>query len=246
MFFPIGDTNIKGGCKPLFSYGFIGINILVFLLQISVEGHLVCQYATVPQDIAEGQDLYTLLTSMFMHGGWMHLIGNMLFLWVFADNLEAVFGHFNFVVFYLLGGIAASAIHIFFEIYFGGVPVDGCCQPCLASVSCADMSNMCAGSIPSLGASGAISAVLGAYLVLFPRSKVKVFFFLTTFSLPALWFLGLWFAEQLVSGVGALGQLEAVAGGVAWWAHIGGFVFGLIYGWLNKSTVADTIQGLPS
>ena len=247
MFFPIGDTNIEGGCRPIFSYGFIGLNVLFFLAQISTPGHLVCDYATVPNEIMQGDKLYTLFTSMFMHGGWMHLIGNMMFLWVFADNLEAVMGHVNFVFFYLMGGLAATGIHIFFEREFGGGIVAGCCEPCsAAAAACEGISNMCGGSIPSLGASGAISAVLGSYMVFFPKSRIKVFFLLSTFSIPAIWFLGLWFAEQLVSGVGALGALEAAAGGVAWWAHIGGFLFGLVYGWLNRDMVYDLLSDHPS
>jgi len=239
MLFPIGDTNVKGGYKPIFSYLFIAINVVFFLIQVSIEGNLVCELATVPNDIVSGQKLHTLISSMFMHGGWMHLIGNMLFLWVFADNIEAVLGNLRFVTFYLLGGLFATGLHIFFEIQFGGGVTESCCKPCLSTVNCGDMSSICSSFTPSLGASGAISAVLGAYMVLFPKSRIKVFFFISTFTIPALAFLGLWFLEQLVSGVGALSQLGAKAGGVAWWAHIGGFLFGLIFGWLNRDVVRD-------
>ena len=230
MIFPIGDTNVKGGHKPLVSYTFIILNIAFFLVQLSYEGHLVCELAAVPQEIISGNKLYTLFSSMFMHGGWMHIIGNMLFLWVFADNIEAVVGNFRFFTFYILGGVFATGLHMYFELQFGGGPNINCCIPCLSNVVCADPAQICSGATPAVGASGAISAILGAYIVMFPKSRIKVFFFLTTFTVPALIFLGFWFLEQFIAGVGALGNIPTVAGGVAWWAHIGGFIFGLIYG----------------
>ena len=237
MIFPIGDTNVQGGFKPILSYSFIAINIIIFLIQVSVQGNLVCEYATIPNEIVAGNKYYTLISSMFMHGGWMHLIGNMLFLWVFADNIEAVVGNSGFLIFYLLGGLAATGLHMFFEIYFGVGNTMNCCSPCEVGITCDDVRTICSGATPSLGASGAISAVLGAYIVLFPKSKIKVFFFLSTFTVPALLFLGFWFLEQLISGFGALGSLASLGGGVAWWAHIGGFIFGLIYGFIMKSRV---------
>lgn len=241
MIFPIGDTNVKGGSRPIFSYAFIGINIIVFLLQMSVPGNLVCDYAAIPGDIIAGKGYYTLMSSMFMHGGWMHLIGNMLFLWVFADNIEAVIGNSRFVVFYLLGGLFASMLHIGMESWMSsGADMINCCKPCLASMSCPTEVAACQGFVPSLGASGAISAVLGAYLIWFPKSKIKMFAFVTSFTIPAIAFLGFWFLEQMVAGVGSLGVLGA-KGGVAWWAHIGGFVFGLAYGWLNKEKVRSML-----
>lgn len=200
MIFPIGDTQVKGGSFPYFSYGFIALNILIFLAQVSSANYLI-DYAAVPTSILNGEDYHTLLTSMFMHGGWMHLIGNMLFLWVFADNIEATVGNFNFLGFYLLGGLAASAAHIFFNMQ---------------------------SSIPSLGASGAISAVLGAYLVMFPKSKIKTLVFYFFVSVPAFLFLGFWIFQQLISVGGG-------SEGVAWWAHIGGFVFGVIGGFFAKN-----------
>lgn len=237
MFFPIGDTNVKGGFKPIFCYLFILINIVLFLVQVSTPGHLVCEFASIPNDLVEGRRLFTLITSMFLHGGWMHLIGNMLFLWVFADNIEAVLGNMRFMFFYLIGGVVATMVHVFFEVGSSSNEIINCCRPCLASVSCDDLSAICTAFTPSIGASGAISAVLGAYIVLFPKSKIKVFFLLFSFTVPAIAFLGLWFAEQLISGLGALSAIGAAAGGVAWWAHIGGFIFGLVYGLLVKNTL---------
>ena len=214
MFFPIGDTQVKRGHFPFLSYGFIAVNVLVFLYQVLLgqeQGEVfIMNYATIPHDIVNGQNYYTIFTSMFMHGGWMHLIGNMLFLWVFGDNIEATIGSVAFFLFYIAGGIAASAAHI------------------LSDVS---------STIPSLGASGAIAAVLGAYLVMFPKSKIKVvffFFFIRVFYMAAILFLGIWIAMQLVPGISQLGQAN-VGGGVAWWAHIGGFAFGALAGFVFRA-----------
>jgi len=218
MIFPIGDDNVQRGCKPIFSYLFIGMNVLVFLYQFSIgveaDGLFVREFGTIPSEIVNGQDYFTLLTSMFLHGGWMHLIGNMMFLWVFADNIEATIGNIRFALFYILGGVAASAAHIFFN---------------MESV------------IPAVGASGAISAVLGAYMVMFPKSQIKVLvvYIFSSFNMAAIWFLGLWIGQQLISGIGAIlpqNEIVGSGGGVAWWAHIGGFVFGVLAGFLFKGT----------
>ena len=213
MFFPIGDDNVKGGSFPLFSYGFILLNIAVFVFQSSLPGgqlqSFVETYGSVPHEITQGQDWFTLLTCMFLHGSWMHLIGNMLFLWIFADNIEAVIGNFRFFIFYVSGGLMASFAHIFFNW---------------------------SSSVPMVGASGAISAALGAYLVLFPASRIKVLFFIFPFHVPALLFLVLWIGEQFVNGIGELNIQTAATSGVAWWAHIGGFVFGLLAGFYFRNT----------
>lgn len=223
MIFPIGDDQVKGGSKPIFSYSFIAINVLVFvMLQLGNEAFTYANSA-VPYEITTGTDLVTqqgaiphfpgpvpiyltLLYSIFMHGSWMHLIGNMVFLWVFADNIESTVGSQRFLIFYLLGGLAASLSHIATDT----------------------MSVM-----PSLGASGAIAACLGAYLVMFPKSKVKMLFFIKIITIPAFAFLGFWIFQQLISGVGSLGASED-GGGVAWFAHIGGFAFGVLAGFYFK------------
>lgn len=213
MIFPIGDEQVQGGHKPFFSYLLIGINILVFLIQVTMPPGLqqgfVMEYGVIPKEIVHGQDYFTLLTNMFLHGGWMHLVGNMLFLWVFADNIEAVIGKLPFILFYLGGGIAASSAHIFFN---------------------ADS------TIPAIGASGAISAVLGAYLVMFPASKIKVFvlFLFRSYYMPALFFLGIWGVQQFINGFISIVPSSAYTSSVAWWAHIGGFVFGLIAGYVIR------------
>ncbi|MEM8528715.1 MAG: rhomboid family intramembrane serine protease [Bacteroidota bacterium] len=214
MIFPIGDDQVKGGNTPIFSYTFIALNIAVFVYEVMLMGgdenafnDFLMTYGAIPNKILAGQDLPTLFTSMFLHGGWMHIIGNMLFLWVFADNIEAVVGNTRFLIFYILGGLAAHAAHIWFNMESG---------------------------IPTVGASGAISAVMGAYLVMFPKSKIKLFFFFLTFRVTAIIFLGFWIFQQVNAGVAGLSQLGEEAG-VAWWAHIGGFVFGVLAGFYFRS-----------
>ena len=167
MLLPIGDDNIKGGYFPIFSYAFIVLNVGVFLYQQSLgayQGNFITHFGAIPDEITRGQDLFTLFTSMFLHGGWAHLLGNMLFLWIFADNIEAIVGSRRFLFFYIMGGLVAHALHIYFY------PNSG---------------------IPTVGASGAISAVMGAYIVMFPTSKVKLLFFIIPFRVPAFLFLGL-------------------------------------------------------
>jgi len=245
MIFPVGDDQVQGGYFPLFSYTFIALNVLAFFYQLSFPNALICEYGSVPNNILNGQDYFTLLTSMFMHGGWMHLIGNMLFLWVFADNIEATVGNIPFVIFYLMGGLAASALHIVLS-NGTGADLSTCCNICDATCNAvAGGTPACPGSVPSVGASGAISAVLGAYLVMFPKSRVKILvvYFFRSFHIPALWFLGFWIAQQLFSGFASLGPAAAASGGTAWWAHIGGFAFGVIAGYFARQGMKDNGPG---
>jgi membrane associated rhomboid family serine protease len=214
MIFPIGDDQLKGGHRPIVSYSLIAFNVIGYFLQnTDPSGQLyVQQYGCIPAEISHGVDLFTLFTGMFMHGGFMHLLGNMMFMWVFADNIEGAIGHVKFLLFYLLGGLAASATHI-----------------ALAMNS----------TVPCVGASGAIAAVMGAYLVMYPRSRIQMIFLLTfsRFYIPALAFLGFWILQQVVSGMGALAMAGGPGidgGGVAFWAHIGGFGAGLVGGFLFK------------
>lgn len=214
--FPIGDEDVRGAGPPFVTWALIAINTLVFLYEASLSQQalqdFIFRWGVVPANITQGVGLATLLTSMFLHGGWVHLIGNMLFLWVFGDNIEAVTGHVLYLGFYLLGGLAASLAHIFFNL---------------------------GSEVPSVGASGAIAAVLGAYIVMFPRSQVRVLVFLGyragVTRVTALVFLGIWAITQLFNGVASLGAPTAQTGGVAFWAHIGGFVFGLLGGFLFRN-----------
>jgi len=209
MLLPIGDDNLERGHSPVFSYLFIALNIAVFIFQSSMpdaaQANLFVEtWGAIPNEISRGIDLQTLFTSMFLHGSWMHLLGNMLYLWIFSDNIEGVIGNLRFVVFYLLGGLAAGIAQVVVDPFSG---------------------------VPCVGASGAIAAVMGAYIVMFPRSRVKMtFLFLFTFYVPAVLFLGFWIYQQVASGLEVLGMDATDAGGVAWWAHIGGFVYGLVAG----------------
>jgi membrane associated rhomboid family serine protease len=211
--FPIGDDNVKGAGPSYVTYLFIAINVVVFLFQVTLDPSatqsFINRWGVIPVEILQGNQLLTLLTSMFLHGGWLHLIGNMLFLWVFGDNIEHTLGHLGFAVFYLAGGLAASMAHILLN---------------------ADS------TIPSVGASGAIAAILGAYIVWFPGSRVRMLIlgFMRVTQTSALVFLGIWFITQLFSGVASIAE-TAQTGGVAFWAHIGGFVFGLAVGFALRS-----------
>jgi membrane associated rhomboid family serine protease len=210
MIFPIGDDQIQGGAYPIVSYSFLAVNIMMFLFQVTLGPSELSaffeRYSTIPTYISEGHHLGTLLTNMFLHGSIMHLLGNMVFLWIFADNIEATIGSIPFMVFYLLGGMIASLAHVYFNLD---------------------------SSIPSLGASGAISAVMGAYMVMFPRSRITVFVFLVIIlrkvSMSALMFLGIWIGIQVVSTVQSLNVISS-DGGTAWFAHLGGLAFGLLIG----------------
>lgn len=241
MIFPIGDDNITGGAKPIFSYAFIGFNIIMWIVQLmSGPNLLVCEWALVPAEIVRGEDYFSFFTSMFMHGSWMHIIGNMVFLWVFADNIEQTIGNIPFFIFYILGGIFASMLHIFFSMGGPETAQMACCNPCLEN--CRETARICVGTVPSLGASGALSAVMGAYLVMFPKSRVKilVLYFMRSFYIPAYVALGGWIALQLFSGVSSIGA--ATGGGTAWWAHIGGFVFGVIGGLLFRFLMGSKVE----
>jgi membrane associated rhomboid family serine protease len=190
------------------TYGLIALNVIFFFVEMSGGEPFIRQWSVVPRRLIAnpGEDFVTIFTSMFMHGGWMHLIGNMLYLWIFGDNVEDRLGHAKFLVFYLICGIAAT----------------------LAQVAVSSTS-----SIPNLGASGAISGVLGAYIVMFPRGQVRVLLGRSIVNMPALIVLGLWILLQFVSGIGSISS-TAETGGVAYMAHIGGFVAGLALAYLFR------------
>lgn len=219
---PIGDDNTGRNVTPYVTYTLIAINVAVFfLLQVS-DSAFTYGYSVVPREITQHRDLIgpifdgqiyltagphpiylTILTAMFMHGGLAHLGGNMLYLWIFGDNVEDALGHAKFLIFYLICGVAATAAHIL-------------SQP---------MS-----TVPSLGASGAIAGVLGGYLLMFPTKRIRVLFgigILTIIQLPAFIVVGFWILLQFVNGIGSIAHTEQTSG-VAYWAHIGGAVTGLL------------------
>ena len=199
--FPIGDDDSTRRTVPLVTYVLIALNVLVFFLELNGGDPFIERWSVVPRRLTQnpGGDFITIFTSMFMHGGWLHLAGNMLYLWIFGDNVEDRFGHAKFTAFYLLCGIAAT----------------------VAQVAVSAGSN-----VPNLGASGAIAGVLGAYLILFPRGNVRVLMGRSVVPMPALMVIGMWIVLQFINGVGSITQ-SAETGGVAYMAHIGGFVAGL-------------------
>ena len=210
MFFPIGDDNSRRTRVPYVTLGLVAANVIVFLGELFANSQggleaLITHWAVIPADYTQGAGIggpvpWTLLTSMFLHGGWAHVIGNLVYLGIFGDNVESAMGHLSFLAFYLLTGALASAAHIL------SAP---------------------ASTLPSLGASGAISGVLAAYLVLFPRNPVLVLVWFQVRAVPALLVIGLWAVFQFVVGAGSLmGPRET--GGVAYLAHVGGFVAGLV------------------
>src|SRR5215207_927839 len=236
MVFPLYDDNSDRQITPLVNYAFIAVNIFVFVVLqgLGSNDQFTYSFSTVPAEILQGRDIVTpartveyagqrliipglgptpgsvyltLFTSMFMHGGFAHIAGNMLFLWIFGDNIEDRLGHVKYVVFYLLCGVIAGLAHVFTTGVFAN--------------------NESALLVPSLGASGAISGVLGGYLLLHPKRRVTVILFRFLTDVPAYVAIGIWFLFQLISGLGMLGG-GSQQGGVAYAAHIGGFIAGVI------------------
>jgi membrane associated rhomboid family serine protease len=204
---------------PFINYFIIGLNVLVFLFELSIgaEGRralnaFVFEFGVVPVRIERalagvGQytlamTLPTILTSMFLHGGWLHIIGNMWFLWIFGDNIEDHLGHFRYLLFYLACGVAAAITHIIFNL---------------------------SSNEPTVGASGAIAGVMGAYVILYPRARVLTLVFFFLWWIPAWVFLGYWFLIQFLSGAAmSVAETSRSTGGIAFWAHVGGFVAGIL------------------
>jgi membrane associated rhomboid family serine protease len=210
--FPLRD-DVPSRRLPVVVWALVCVNALVFLHEAQLSPaaleQFINRYALVPARLTApgGPAEYwpTLFTHMFLHGGWMHIVGNMWFLGIFGDNVEDRFGRVKFLLLYLAGGLAAAALQIYVDPH---------------------------SKVPSLGASGAIAAVLGAYLVLYPTAKVTTFvpiFLVWLVSIPAVVWLGLWFLQQYLSGLGSLTG-QAATSGVAYWAHVGGFLFGVVTG----------------
>jgi membrane associated rhomboid family serine protease len=201
---PIGDDNSQRRIIPVVTWLLVAANILVFLMEMSGGDEFVYTWAFTPAYFTQNPTNFfiTIFTSMFMHAGWMHLAGNMLYLIIFGDNVEDRFGHFNFLLFYILCGVVAV-----FAQYFLAPFVE----------------------IPNLGASGAIAGVLGAYLLLMPGGRIRVLIAAWIVRLPAILVIGAWIGLQLLSGLGTLSSVGTSTGGVAYMAHIGGFAAGLFF-----------------
>ena len=210
MFIPLKDDNPTRSF-PFVNLALILVNVGVFLYMGTLPGRaqeaFLLTNAEIPRHVAQflaGRLSFEvafrpLVTSMFLHGGWMHILGNMLFLYIFGDNIEDYFGHLGYLVFYFVCGIGAGLMHILFNLN---------------------------SMVPALGASGAISGVMGAYAVLFPRNRILTLVFIFLVPIPAIFILGYWFLLQVLEGIGRLGM--GAQGGVAWWAHIGGFLLGVL------------------
>lgn len=208
--FPMGDDDKKLRITPYITYLLITLNVIVFLIQIFSDEAFIIQWAFVPTRFLANPttDFLTLFTSMFMHGGLLHIGGNMLYLWIFGDNVEDYFGHTKFLIFYLLSGLAAMTAQL-------AVSLES--------------------NIPNLGASGAIAGALGAYMLLFPKQRVHVMAGRGIIPVPALVVIGFWFILQLFSGIGSLYYTSDI-GGIAYMAHIGGFVAGLALTFVLKQS----------
>ena len=207
--FPIGDDNTARRTVPLVTYALIALNILFFFVELSGGEAFIMKWSFVPSRFLANPaaDFPTLFTSMFMHAGWLHLGGNMLYLWIFGDNVEDNFGHLKFIIFYLLCGLAATFAQLAFSLN---------------------------SNVPNLGASGAIAGVLGAYIVLFPKGQVSVLQGSRVIPMPALIVIGLWFVLQFFSGIGSVAS--SAESGVAYMAHIGGFLAGVVLSFLFRGT----------
>jgi membrane associated rhomboid family serine protease len=212
---PIGDDNSGRRTIPLVTFALIALNVLFFLVELSSGDAFIMKWAFVPNRFLAnpGNEFLTLFTSMFMHAGWLHLGGNMLYLWIFGDNVEDRFGHAKFIIFYLLCGLGATFAQLMFNLE---------------------------SNIPNLGASGAIAGVLGAYILMFPQGRVRVLQGQRVIQVPALIVIGLWIVLQLFSGIGSISN-TADTGGVAYMAHIGGFAAGFVLTFLFRGNTAPRL-----
>lgn len=217
MFIPLKDLN-PHRTTPFINITLILANVAVFLYQLTLPRHALQVFemanATVPARFPAYLSGHTgfevaflpLITSMFLHSGLLHIAGNMLFLWIFGDNVEDAFGHFGYLLFYLVCGVGSGIVHVLFNLH---------------------------STLPAVGASGAISGVMGAYLILYPRERILTLVFIFLLPIPAVFILVYWFALQFLSGVSTLGAVAT--GGVAWWAHVGGFLLGMLLAIIARS-----------
>lgn len=220
---PIGDENAGQRLTPVVNYTLIAINIVVFFYEIALPDpdlmRFVMRWGAVPREITSGQDYVSIVTSMFLHAGWLHIAGNMLFLWVFGDNVEDTMGHLGYLLFYLLCGVAATMAHVYVHPN---------------------------STVPVVGASGAISGVLAAYMALFPNGLIRTLVLFgwlpLVFLIPAWIMIGYWILLQFINGLFSLGLPTAESEGVAYFAHIGGFVAGLVLVWFFRDEDAHRRQ----
>ena len=224
MFIPLKDMN-PHRTYPVVNTLLIVLNVIVFLYEVTLPTRqanaFILTNATVPSHVLAYLNghyglqtaFLPLFTSMFLHSGWAHIGGNMLFLWIFGDNVEDYFGHFTYLLFYLLCGVGSGLCHILFNLH---------------------------SSVPALGASGAISGVMGAYIVLFPRARVLTLVLFFFMPIPAFIILGYWFLLQFAAGISSFGL--AATGGVAWWAHVGGFLLGMFVTLMSRGEQRRTVR----
>ena len=214
---PIGDDDSARRTAPLVTYGLIALNVLFFLVELSGGDAFIAKWAFVPSRFVANPagDFLTLFTSMFMHAGWLHLGGNMLYLWIFGDNVEDRFGHTKFAIFYLVCGLVATFTQLAFTL---------------------------GSDVPNLGASGAIAGVLGSYILLFPQESVKVLEGQQVIQVPALIVIGFWIVLQFFNGIGSIAT-AAQTGGVAFMAHVGGFVAGFVLTFLFRGSGGSQATG---
>jgi len=216
---PLGDESRRPVHFPVVTLLIIGLNALVFVLELLGGEAFIMRWSMVPANVVAGRDWITILSSMFLHEGWAHILGNMLFLWVFGPEIEDVMGPGRYVLFYLLGGLAAAAAQTVIDP---------------------------GSTVPTLGASGAIATVMGAFLITYPRDRIRTVLFFGWFArvtfLPAILLVGLWFLTQVFSQVGALADVQS--GGVAYMAHIGGFLFGMLFARLFETRQRRMDEGL--
>ena len=203
MGIPLRDITRSPAHRPVVTVLIIVVNAVVFLVELGGGDAFVQHWSVIPADIVAGHHWITILTAMFMHGGWMHIIGNMVFFWAFGPEIEDAMGPFRYLAFYLLSGLAASIAQIVIDPR---------------------------SSVPNLGASGAIAGVMGAFLITYPRDEIRTLLIIGWFVkmtvLPAALLIGLWFLIQLFSGIGSIASVQS--GGVAYMAHVGGIIFGVV------------------
>ncbi|HET6485135.1 MAG TPA: rhomboid family intramembrane serine protease [Spirochaetia bacterium] len=216
---PLGDASRRPRRFPVVTLSIIAVNVFVFILELLGGDDFILRWSLEPAGILTVHGVITVFTSMFMHAGWEHIIGNMLFFWVFAPDIEDAMGRFTFLLFYLLGGVVAAVAEVVVNP---------------------------SATIPSLGASGAIAAVMGAFLITYPRDRIRTVlffgFFVRVAYVPAVLMIGLWILTQVFSQVGAMAQVQT-GGGVAYMAHIGGFIYGVLTGRPFETHQQRRLQG---